>query len=193
MDIRHFHRADEHRTVCHSKAVALEGAADLEVAARYWSEFLVEHQRWYTRMQQAFERGPSAAWFGKLKARRQSDPLLLYLHQARHADEHGLDRIAVAEPGGLGIGVGGGHVHIERLEIRNGVITQLVGSQDGGPLKVRFTKPHLKLNVVQNRGKAYEPPMGQLGGEPFDALRATAECLDIMEQASAEGRAFFYQ
>ena len=191
MDIRHFKRAEEHRNACKEKFSALAEASDFSVAARRWSEFLVEHQRWFTRMQQALERGPSAAWFGTLKGSRKSDPLFHYLHQARHADEHGLERIADAQPGSVGIGVGGGRVHIERLIIENGVITHLAGSQDGGPLKVRVTEAHLKLNQVENRGVIYDPPICAAHGEPYSAIRAAKECLDAMEIASKKAQEFF--
>jgi hypothetical protein len=191
MDIRHFKRAEEHRRACEEKSAALAEASDFGVAARRWSEFLVEHQRWFTRMQQALERGPSAAWCGTLKGRRKSDPLLLYLHQARHADEHGLERIADAQPGSVSIGVGGQSVCIERLELENGIITHLTGSQDGGPLTVRVEEAHLKLNEVENRGVTYGPPICAAHGEPYSAIRAARECLDAMAIASEEAQKFF--
>lgn len=142
-------------------------------------------------MQQALGRGPSSTWFGRLKASRKSTPLLSYLHQARHADEHGLERITAEEHGHVGIGVGGGHIHIERLEIRNGVITQLAGSQNGGPLQVKVTPPHLMLNRVENRGAIYHPPICPIEGEPYSAVRAAQECVLAMSQAADEARAFF--
>ena len=191
MDIRHFKRAEEHRSACKEKSTALTEASDFNIAASRWSEFLVEHQRWFVRMQQALERGPSAAWFGLLKGSRKSNPLFQYLHQARHADEHGLERIADAQPGSIGIGLGGGSIHIERLVIENGVITQLAGSQDGGPLKIRLTEAHLKLNQVENRGVTYDPPICAMHGEPYSATRAAKECLDAMEIASEEAQKFF--
>lgn len=191
MDIRHFMRAEEHRSACEEKSVGLAEAPNFDIAARRWSDFLVEHQRWFTRMQQALERGPSAAWFGTLKGSRKSDPLYQYLHQARHADEHGLERIVDAQPGSVGIGVGGGFVHIERLVIEHGVITHLSGSQNGGPLKVRITEAHLKLNQVENRGVTYTPPICAVRGQPYSAIRAAKECLDKMEIASGEAQKFF--
>lgn len=191
MDRRYFQKAEEHRFSCKEKFFALFEASDFGVAARRWSEFLVEHQRWFTRMQQGLERGPSAAWFGKLKGRRKTDPLLCYLHQARHVDEHGLEPITGTQPGSVGIGVGGGFVHIEKLRIERGVITHLSGSQNGGPIKVRITEAHLKLNQVENRGNVYTPPICATHGDVYSAIRAAKECLDVMEMASKEAERFF--
>ncbi|WP_408586485.1 hypothetical protein [Novosphingobium sp.] len=191
MDIQIFQRAEEHRSACGEKFDGLTNTPDFVVAARLWSEFLVNHHRWFTRMQQALQRGPSAAWLGELKARRGTDPLLQYLQQARHADEHGLERIVAAEAGGVGIGAGGGLVRIDRLEIRNGVITHLSGSQDGGPLKIRITRPHLKLVPVRNRGLTFNPPRCNNDGEPYSADQAAKECLDAMESIAAEAKKFF--
>ena len=191
MDARQFKRAEEHREACREKFTALVQAPDFLIAARRWSEFLVEHQRWFTRMQQAFGRGPSSAWFGKLKARRKADPLLSYLHHARHADEHGLERIAQGQPSGAAIGVGGGRVYIERLEIQDGIITHLSGTQNNGSLQVHLSEAHLKLNRVQNRGVFYNPPICSELGEPYSAIRAADECLNEMQIASESARNFF--
>lgn len=192
MDIRHFQRAEENRRACEEKAAALADVSNLDAAARLWSEFLVEHQRWFTRMQQAMERGPSSAWFGSLKGRRKSDSLLQYLHQARHADEHGLERITGTEPGGILIGGGPGFSHINRLEIRNGIITHLSGSQDSGrPIQVRFAEAHLRLNQVINCGVTYDPPICPARGIPYSVIRAAREGLDAMRIASEEAAKFF--
>lgn len=191
MNIQHFKRAEEHRNTCQEKFDALAAASDFSVAAKRWSEFLVEHHRWFTRMQQALQLGPSADYFGKLKGSRKSDPLFRYLQQARHADEHGLERVAQAQPSKLLIGAGSGTIHIERLIINNGAFTHLSGSQDGGPIKVRFTEAHLKLNHVVNCEITYAPPICAISGEAYSALRAAKECLSAMEIASEKAQKFF--
>ena len=195
MDIRHFERAERHRAHCHTKLTALRSAKNFAAAADFWSELLMEQQRWFTRMQQAFSKGPSSAWFGKIKASRKSDPFLVYMHHARHADEHGLEDIASQESGWIGIG-GGGDVAITNISLRDGVL-RIEGEEDGGLLKVEFVPAHLKLHIVENRGVSYHPPLVPSAHHANQMKNATAIeagefLLKFIDTTSAEGKKFFH-
>jgi len=145
-------------------------------------------------MQQAFAKGPSSAWFGKLKGLRKVDPLLLYLHEARHADEHGLEAISEGVLGAVRIGVGSGPKYIHKMRIENGLIN-IEGWHDGGPIKSDFVSAHLKLNAVENRGVVYQPPRyhdEHSGGAAANAtaLQAGEQALAFMSEKAAEGKTY---
>lgn len=194
MNRAQFERAEEHRIVCSEKLDSLDRSADFRRAALEWSEFLTSHHRWFTRMQQAFESGPSSAWFGNLKALRRKDPLLQYAQQARHVDEHGLDRIAQGEPSAIEIGRDAISVRIESMTVSRGRVN-VVGLEDGRPIVPKFIPAHLKLNPVTQRGVVYQPPVVQVARPPFmsmidvplTASQAGRKCLAFMADKSSEG------
>jgi hypothetical protein len=147
------------------KANSVKFARSLEESKEVWSEYLTEHQRCLNRLGNAMETVEERGWFERLTAERRNDPLLKYIEQARHADEHGRQEIAEMSPGGLGIGVGGGSVFIEQLEIRGGKLVQLRGWQGrpGSPIKVEALTARLELKPVVNRGMTFVVPTEHLG------------------------------
>jgi hypothetical protein len=59
-----------------------------------WTDFLLASNAIYTSLEQGAKSSPqSRQWFGRKKIERREDPVLQYVHQARNADEHGLDRV----------------------------------------------------------------------------------------------------
>lgn len=81
--------------------------ADFKSAAGYaeaedaWTDFLLACSTIYSQLEQgAKTSGKSAAWFGRQKALRKAQPVLRYLHFARNADEHGIERVTAQHPGG---------------------------------------------------------------------------------------------
>ena len=191
MDFQHFQRALEELRSCEEKCHAIAATSDLHVANRLWSEFLVSHQRWFTRMKQALQNGSSAAWFGKLKARRKSDVLLKYLHAARHADEHGVERVAAPNPGSILIGGGEGFRYYKNIRFKGGQLVELSVYPSTPLPNITFIEKHLKLKRVQNSGVEYDPPISPEFGEAYSAIRAARECLELMKIASNEADEFF--
>jgi hypothetical protein len=154
------------------KANSLKFARSLDEIKELWSEYLTEHQRAFTRLGNAMDTGQERSWFDRVVRERRDDELLKYLEAARHADEHGRAEIAQTVPGGTRIGVGGGTVYIERLEIRDGKIKELRGWQDtpGKSLQVAFDPARIDLSSVENRGVIYPVPSNHLG-KSLDSLR----------------------
>lgn len=71
----------------------LKAAPDYTTAEDAWTDFLLAVAGIYSKLEQGAKgNGKSAAWFGRKKAERKSDPLLRYLHFARNSDEHGIER-----------------------------------------------------------------------------------------------------
>ena len=92
-----------------------------------------------------------------------------YIHHARNADEHGIERITELNPGGVGIGTAG-TTHVKRMVIQTSADGAKVEAETSGdPLKITFIPPHPRLIPVVDRGDKYEPPTDHLGapiGEP---------------------------
>jgi hypothetical protein len=74
----------------YDRLLSPEGGVTFETS---WTDFLLASHRVYTALEQgAKDNATSRQWFGGKKRERREDPLLQYVHQARNADEHGLDR-----------------------------------------------------------------------------------------------------
>jgi len=61
-----------------------------------WSDFLVYANRVYGKLEQGAKKGPGATWFDAVKKERLEDPVLDYIHEARNADDHGIEEVASA-------------------------------------------------------------------------------------------------
>lgn len=138
----------------------MKSARNLKSLSQLWSEFLTENQRFYTRMVIACKTGPASAWWGAIMKERNADPLLQYLHQARHADEHGIADITEVRPGGIGLTFKPGTV-IKRLHMGNAGIA--MDRESASNVKVEFFPTDLDLVTVVNRGVSYAPPTQHLG------------------------------
>jgi hypothetical protein len=146
----------------------LQQAPDMEALADTWELFLIYHQRTWNRCA-AYYRGKPfwGALENKYKSHRKVDPLLQYVHQARHADEHGLAPIAHVRPGFTTVGPG---------TILGG--SKIVGGAPsvvapGSTAKVEFTPTTIAAGPVVNRGDTYDPPV--INGDVRPPVLAVAE------------------
>lgn len=161
-------------------------AARMEIL---WSDFLIGSQRVFSKLAAASE-GKSAAWFGKIAKERGEDELLVYVHQARHADEHGLEKVASPVGGDLQVNedAAGKGMLIKELRIGNGSVENL----DAENAAIRFNPADAVLHPVKNRGRTYPPPNTH-EGKPWTENNAQAVAkavLAYMEKTVAEGKAF---
>lgn len=133
---------------------AMRNASDLEAMADAWELFLIYHQRTWNRCEAHYK--GQACWtplLPKYSAKRKQDSLLQYVHQARHADEHGLS--LVAEPQASFTVVSGG-------TIQGGSVIRGDGPSfiaPGSTAKVVFHPATVVANPVWNRGQRYDPPV----------------------------------
>lgn len=75
----------------HEALIRLEAANTLLTVERAWSEYLIAVSAIYSKLELGSKGiGASEAWYGRKKKQRKDDPLLCYLQQARHAEEHGI-------------------------------------------------------------------------------------------------------
>ena len=77
------------------KALAeLRAAEYFDDAESAWSDFLLASSGIYSKLEQGAKGYPkSEPWFGAEKNLRKTDPLLRYIHFARNAEEHGIERV----------------------------------------------------------------------------------------------------
>lgn len=127
-----------------------------------WAQFLVAGNAVHTILEVAARDCPtSRQWFGQKKKIQRKDPLLCYMHQARNADEHGIEPTTTLEPGGLSIGATGAGVHIKSLTIdERGHLSVDATPIGDGRMLVSVSPARPRLNIVcDNRyGTEFEPP-----------------------------------
>jgi hypothetical protein len=126
-----------------------------------WSDFLVAAHRIFSKLEQGAKISEkSKTWYEDQRHERLTDPLLAYIHRARNADEHGIERITEVKPGGIGIG-SKGSTHIKRLVIGGG---RIEGETSGDPLVITITPTSARLiAVTDRRGNVYNPPTEHQG------------------------------
>jgi hypothetical protein len=92
---------------------------------------------------------------------RSNDPLMVYLAQARNADEHGVEALTVYHPSSITINPikPGGPLHIRQLEIGNG---QMRLDAPGGA-RIEHRPPRTDAVDVVNRNVRYPVPVVHLG------------------------------
>jgi hypothetical protein len=128
----------------------------------HWREFLRRLERIWNKSEAHYRRSPKwNGWKGKFEALRREDELLLYLYQARGAEEHSVAELVQHEPGSLAIKAGpSGSVHIRRMQMAgNRIELEVLGE----PPVIELTPSRVKLLPVTNRGRTYSPPTKHLG------------------------------
>jgi len=126
-----------------------------------WSDFLIAYNRAFNKIGAAMSTGASAAWFGTKKHERKVDPLLGYLHQARDADEHGIERITGLHSSHLTLAPGA----VVTLTVRRAGEWEVVGATAGG---ITLPRDRVALVAVSSRGVRYDVPKYHLNAEIKD-------------------------
>lgn len=143
-----------------SSVEAIRSAKQYPEFEAAWSDFLLAAGRIYSKLEQgAKNSGKSKAWFGRQKHARRTDTLLSYIHHARNADEHGIERVTQMQPGSIGIGSTGSTL-IKRMVIDGNMV---MADTVGDPLRVTVTPNSVRLVPVMDHGDRYEPPVSHLG------------------------------
>jgi hypothetical protein len=147
---------------------ALKVATDFESAEYAWSDFILASGNIFAKLEQGAKKNTKArAWFNDKKDERRSDHLLLYLHEARNSDEHGIVRVteryedAGRPPLGMtkpGFG--------KRIPLRLYNVDQKTMRPIGVPVEAFYPGSFIKLvGVRYDRTKFCEPPRTHLGVE----------------------------
>ncbi|MBN2251479.1 MAG: hypothetical protein JW724_05350 [Candidatus Altiarchaeota archaeon] len=130
-----------------------------------WKDFLCCLERSWYKLNNANRTDSSwPGWVGRYSTLREKDPLLAYLQNARHVEEHSIQPITTTAPGGVGIKPAkGDSLFIKEARIMNGKIWIQTPQQ----LKIVFIAAKTKLLPITNWGKTYPVP-GMHLGTPID-------------------------
>ncbi|MGC5796581.1 hypothetical protein [Sphingomonas sp. NFX23] len=156
-------QAENRLAAASKKAAAISHSRSNAEIMEIWSEFLTEQQRFFNRLGNAAETNSERGWFERALAARNQDPVMLYLYQARNADEHGRSSIASVTNSALAIRGNNGDVFIEDMVYdHEGRISGLKGweGSPGNPIRVEFIPSDVEASIVENRSKSYSPPPG---------------------------------
>lgn len=145
-------------------------AKQLDDLALAWELFLIFHQRTWNKCE-AHYRGTSfwGPLLPKYSTRRKQDPILIYVHQARHVDEHGIHPIMHRQEASTNVSGG---------TLTGGTCITGGGEYIVGPGSTATFEivPATVLSIpVTNKGKTYQPPV-------LDGI-ATPPVLRIAEEA----------
>jgi hypothetical protein len=141
---------------CDELIIHLQTSKSILEVEEHWKRFLYHLERVWYKCESHFGKSPKwNGWKGKFEAIRKGDPLLLYLTNARGAEEHTVEDIVERNPGGLGIAAGPtGSAHIRRLQIG----PDGVKFEGEGTLSVTFVPASIRPKPIVNRGRTYAVP-----------------------------------
>ena len=130
---------------------------EMEVA---WSRFLISSNGVYAKVEQASKsNAKSKEWYRRKKDERKSDPLLIYLRQARNSDEHSVELITARHIDSLELSGGGSYTVDGRY---GATIGSLIVSEAPSP-SVKVDNPHIRVSSVHDRSYTFEPPKEHMG------------------------------
>lgn len=164
----------------------MQSAKDYASTSRYWYEFpLASNDVFNVLDQGAKGSNKSESWLGKKKRERRVDPLLRYLHQARHVNEHGLGPVTEPQlPKAVLVEDGKQVAAIENMVGNKGTFRSL-NDQPMDLEKVnefRIYRETAKLIPVLNRGVQYDPPTEHMGSKIDDPAPMTVAVAKLMVQ-----------
>jgi hypothetical protein len=142
-----------------------------------WTQFLLALNAVYSKLEQGVKGNSKCeAWWGVLKNTRRKDPLLQYLHQARNADEHGIQQISYEDPASFGVGKPDEPINYLRIQSTVDETTIEMHQNDDGTFPTIFAIPWSAqlVPVTDSRfGDTYTPVPKHLGGNLPDTKPET--------------------
>jgi len=164
---------------------SMSSAAKPEHLESAWEDFVIASGGFYSALEQGSKGcGKSAAWFGRKKHERNLDPLLQYLHQARNAEEHGIQHITRRSSSSISIASQGGYAKLEATK-DGWKVTETSG-------EVKFANDIVRLtSVFDGRSKRwFDVPEIHLGAKiesrtpSATALLALKHFTGVLQEAS---------
>jgi hypothetical protein len=169
----------------------MEDSGSFDEFESAWTDFLIALNAIHTSLEQDAKTSPqSRQWYGGKKVVRRKDPLLSYLHQARNADEHGIEPIAAHKPGGVKIGAGAQLSVIAKTVVNRGKASIEFHPIEGPGLEI--IPPSAELIPVRNQfGNVFAPPTQHLRSifpdvSPLATARIGFKYHEALVQAAAK-------
>lgn len=160
-----------------------------------WFDFLVAANGVYIQLGLATkENAKTRQWFGGKTKERKSDPLLQYLHQARNADEHGIEQTLHISPGSLKIGAPTARA-LRDITISGNLSKEFtITNTSDMPITITTTAPtcHLVSVLDDRSGKTYAPPTTHMGApiEDQSPIGVATLALTYLSNLTAEAEGF---
>jgi hypothetical protein len=158
----------------------MESASDLETLQDAWEDFLIYHQRTWNRCLACYKGKP---FWGPLEpkfaAQRANDPLLQYIRQARHTEEHGIELSSQVQSGFTTLSPG---TYTGGTTISGGG-SYVLGAGSTGRVSVHPTS--VRTQPVVNRGVEYLPPVLSGDSNP-PVVKVAQEALKFYEALFAQ-------
>ena len=162
-----FARAEEELSRMLDAEQRLRRSRDEASSRQAWQDLLNHSQRMYNFLTAALK-GSAAerTWSRDRQDERKSDPLLQYVQQARHADEHGLQLVVEPHSTAYIMPDRAGSARIRRVAVMNDG-TIIVDGEDhlGNPLDPLeiVALNFVRIVPVVKRGVTYPVPSAHLG------------------------------
>jgi len=138
----------------------LAGTTDFKEMEVAWSRFLISSNGVYAKVEQASKlNAKSKAWYSSKKNERKSDPLLLYLRQARNSDEHSVELITARHIDSIELSGGGSYT----VDGKYGATIGSFTVSEGPSPSTKVNNPHIQLSSVHDRSQTFEPPKEHMG------------------------------
>ena len=167
----------------------LRAAKAYDVALDQWGEFLTYWRKTLNRIDAAGQRSHGRSW-QKVYQRVMLDPALLYLWEARNADEHGLAQSGAKRESAIEIAEIGTMLFRGKLETAEGPKYIYEPADENSRFDFVFHPEHLTLVPIVDRGRTTPVPARfryEIGPEPAPvALAAVGIAFMEVEIAKAE-------
>lgn len=137
----------------------MKNAKSFEDFSHAWQTFLERLEKIWVKVERECQHVQNLfqPWQGRFTSLRRNDPLLCYLYQARHADQHSIQPTAANSFGGIQLKIPPlGEVEI-KIDHQTGRL--LV---NGAIIEACALPPELLLLPIENRGVKYSPPQEHL-------------------------------
>src|SRR5262245_43084477 len=133
-----------------------------------WQTFIERLEKVWVKVERECQpfRTKFEPWQGTFKATRKSDPLLRYLYQSRHGDQHTVQIVMGVIVPVMSLTLPPLGSAARKLDQEKGTLTITAGDNDI-QYKVLQPQPRLFLVPITNQGNQYEPAKEHLG-VPFD-------------------------
>ena len=153
-----------------SALAAIRDATTFSVLEEGWSQFLIATNLTFMKLRAGSKGCPiSEAWIAQRTQERDGDELLSYLHQARNAEEHGID--CSVQNGYKIEPVPGVTLHVDATFEPNGDV--IFRRQDDPSVLVFFPLTGALKEIADRRGRTVGPPTSHLG----QAIEPTARTI----------------
>jgi hypothetical protein len=173
----------------------VEIAQMYEEFAAAWSDFVTLCATIFSVLETASKDNPKCkTWFGTCNNERTADPLLSYMKQTRHVEEHGIEPVTQQEVGFIKFL---GNSHIQNMKVAQSgslrLLTATVTIPPGAELQLHMKPSSAKLVSVANPkyGDTFEVPTMHLGQPLSDCSPANVAklCFTFHQRVVGEARA----